>query len=301
MQNKKIANRLQNSYVRRYVLTEGKEAGIKVVELGCGVMRATINENHGMDIMQLSHRGDNIGFVSKNGFNNENIAFGKRFEGGMLYTCGIDLIGREEGIIQHGTYHTYPARILSIDEGEDYARVCGELEFTSLFGKNLVMKRTITLTNNNITVNDELTNRDTLDSEYCLLYHTNFGYPMLDEGVTIEFAPDSISPCNGHAKKHLHQQDNIVAPIDNEPERCYYIETERDYVVINNEKLGKRVTLSYSKDTLPTLLQWVAPRSYDYALGIEPCTSHLGEEIERKTIKAGEIVKFSLQLEFETI
>ena len=45
MQNKKIANRLQNSYVRRYVLTGGKEAGIKVVELGCGVMRATINEN----------------------------------------------------------------------------------------------------------------------------------------------------------------------------------------------------------------------------------------------------------------
>ena len=301
MLNKKISNRLQNAYVRRYVLTEGKEAGIRVIELGCGVMRALINENHGMDIMQLSHKGDNIGFICKNGFNNENLAFGKRFEGGMLYTCGIDLIGRGEGIIQHGTYHTYPARILSIEEGEDYAKVCGELEFTSLFGKNLVMKRAITLTNDNITVNDELVNRDTVDSNYCLLYHTNFGYPMLDEGVTIDFAPKSIAPCNGHAKNNLHQQANIVAPIDNEPERCYYIETDRDYVVINNEKLGKRVTLSYSKDTLPDLLQWVAPRSYDYALGIEPCTSHLGEEIEYKTVKAGESVKFSLQLKFENI
>lgn len=301
MLNKKISNRLQNAYVRRYVLTEGKEAGIRVIELGCGVMRALINENHGMDIMQLSHKGDNIGFICKNGFNNENLAFGKRFEGGMLYTCGIDLIGRGEGIIQHGTYHTYPARILSIEEGEDYAKVCGELEFTSLFGKNLVMKRAITLTNDNITVNDELVNRDTVDSNYCLLYHTNFGYPMLDEGVTIDFAPKSIAPCNGHAKNNLHQQANIVAPIDNEPERCYYIETDRDYVVINNEKLGKRVTLTYSKDTLPDLLQWVAPRSYDYALGIEPCTSHLGEEIEYKTVKSGESVKFSLQLKFENI
>ena len=301
MQNKRIANRLQNSYVRRYTLTEGKECGIRVVELGCGVMRALINENHGMDIMQLSHRGDNIGFICKNGFNNENLMFGKRFEGGMLYTCGIDLIGKEEGIIQHGTYHTYPARILSIEEGEDYAKVYGELEFTSLFGRNLVMKRTITLTNDDITVNDELVNRDTRDDKYCLLYHTNFGYPMLDEGVTIEFAPKNITPCNGHAKNHLHQQDNIVAPIDNEPERCYYIDTDRDYVVLTNAKLGKRVTLTYSKDTLPDLLQWVAPRSYDYALGIEPCTSHLGDDIERRPIKSGESVKFSLQLKFETI
>ena len=64
MQDKRISNRLQSSYVRRYVLAEGKEAGIRVIELGCGVMRALINENHGMDIMQLSHRGDNIGFIS---------------------------------------------------------------------------------------------------------------------------------------------------------------------------------------------------------------------------------------------
>ena len=301
MLNKRIANRLQNAYVRRYVLTEGKEAGIRVIELGCGTMRATINENHGMDIMQLSHKGDNIGFVCKNGFNNENLAFGKRFEGGMLYTCGVDMIGKAEGIIQHGTYHTYPARVVSIEEGEDYAKVTGELEFTSLFGRNLLMKRTITLTNDDITVNDELINRDTRDDAYCLLYHTNFGYPMLDEGVTIDFAPKAITPCNEHAQNHLHQQDNIVAPIDNEPERCYYIDTDRDYVVLNNKKLGKRVTLTYSKDTLPDLLQWVAPRSYDYALGIEPCTSHLSEELERRPIKSGESVKFSLQLKFENI
>ena len=303
MLNKKVSNRLQSSYVRRYTLTEGKECGVRVIELGCGTMRALINENHGMDIMQLSHRGDNIGFISKNGFNNDNLAFGKRFEGGMIYTCGIDLIGTDPNakIIQHGTYHTYPARVLTIDEGEDYARVTGELEFTTLFGPFLVIRRTVTLTADELTVNDELINRGTSREKYSLLYHTNFGYPMLDEGVKIDFAAKSLDPCDDHAAAHIHQQDNIIAPIDNEPERCYYIDTDRDYVVLTNEKLGKRVTLSYTKDTMPTLLQWVAPRSYAYALGIEPCTSRLGEEIEYKYIDAGKTVNFALHLKFENI
>lgn len=48
---------MQISYVRRYTLSEGKENGIKVVEVNNGVLRFLLNESKALDIMQLWHAG----------------------------------------------------------------------------------------------------------------------------------------------------------------------------------------------------------------------------------------------------
>ena len=116
-------HKLQKAYIMRYTLTDGKENGLKVIELDNGILRVLLNESKGLDIMQLFHNGVNISFVSRNGFTARDIDFMNRFEGGMLYTCGFDSIGGRDGFEVHGSYHTYPSRVISILESESALQI----------------------------------------------------------------------------------------------------------------------------------------------------------------------------------
>ena len=300
MSNKAICNALQTAYLRRYTLTEGKENGLKVIELGNNELRVLINESKALDIMQVWHKGVNMSFVSKNGFTAREIAFGRRFEGGMVYTCGLDAIGGCEGHEPHGMLHNTPARVLEVSQEADTLRVKATIESTALFGENLCVERTITLTGNQLRLEDKLRNNGTKEENYSLLYHINFGYPMLDEGTKIIADVAEVVPVTDHAAEKLPQRTVFSAPVDNEEESCYYMQNLGDTVSVVNEKLGRKVTLRYSKDTLPCLVQWSSPASGDYALGIEPATSRLGGEICYKQLQPEQVADFFAELTFDS-
>ncbi len=301
MEKKKISNSLQVGYVRRYTLTEGKENGLKVVELCNSTLRVLLNESKALDIMQVWHKGVNMSFVSKNGFTARETPFLNRFEGGMLYSCGLDSIGGREGYTLHGTFHNNPAKIVEILEEEDCLQVKAVTEITSLFGENLAMERTVTLRGGKLKLEDTLVNRGTREEDYCLLYHINLGYPMLDEGTEVLVDAASIKPRTPHSAANMDAQEVFPAPMDNEEERCYLIENNQDFVTVHNRKLGRKLTLSYSKDTLPCFLQWSSPASQDYALGLEPATSFLDDQFAYRQIAPAERKAFFVELSFESI
>ena len=303
MKEKQINNQLQVGYIRRYTLTDGKESGLKVIEIDNGVLRVLLNESKGLDIMQVWYKGINMSFVSKNGFTSREIPFINRFEGGMLYTCGLDSMGTREGFEQHGTYHNTPAKVTSLNNEDGKLQVTAKIECSALFGKELLMKRTVTILNNDgkILLEDTLLNRGTKTEDYCVLYHVNLGYPMLDEGLEIIDDPESVVPVGEHAEKTFPNRTVFSAPIDNEPESCYFLTNKTNKVSAVNKKLGKKFTLSYSKDTLPGLVQWHSPASHDYALGIEPATSLLCEGFEYRKLEPKNSVDFFLELNFEDI
>ena len=62
----------------------------------------------------------------------------------------------------------------------------------------------------------------------------------------------------------------------------------------DNEKIGRKFTVSYSGDTLTDFLLWKNMTSGDYALGLEPCTTKLDDLFGYSTIQAGETIAFSL-------
>ena len=303
MTNKKVNNPLQTAYTRRYTLTEGKETGLKVIELNNGTLRVLLNESKALDIMQVWYKGVNMSFVSKNGFTAREISFAKRFEGGMLYTCGLDSIGGRPGFDPHGSLHNTPAKIVRITENGDILQVEALMEQTALFGSNLQLHRTVTLFVNEekLLLQDRLVNAGTKPEDYSVLYHVNFGYPMLDEGVEIVADVNSVTPVGDHAAQNLENRTVFSAPMDNEEESCYFLDNSADYVSVLNRRLGNKVTLTYSKDTLPALVQWNAPASQDYALGIEPATCFLADGFEYKQIMPGGEVPFFIQLTFDNI
>ncbi len=295
--NGKISNAKQTAYIRRYTLTEGAEAGLRVVEVYNGKLRFLLNESKALDVMQLFDGETNISFISKNGFTARETPFSKRFEGGMLYTVGLDSAGGREGFEIHGTLHNIPARILEIREGDEM-RVSAEICDTELFGKNLLLKRTVSTVpgGDTFTVTDTLVNLGTRSEDYCLLYHVNVGYPMLDCGVKIQSEVEEIIPRTPYAEKRLADRTVFSDAVDNEEERCYFIRHKTPVIQVINSDLKKTFRLEWSGDTLPCFVQWNSAASSDYALGVEPATTFLDDRFAYRKLAPAASVRFELSM-----
>ena len=294
--NGKISNLAQIAYVRRYTLNGGKEDGLRVIEVNNGKLRFMLNESKALDVMQMWHDNVNLSFISKNGFTKREIPFMRRFEGGMMYTCGFDDVGGRDGYELHGTFHNNPALVIECKCDEQGIKIVAETEDTELFGKNLVMRRTVTtsLLSDELDIQDELINRGTKMEDYALLYHINVGYPMLDEGVTITSDAISVTPRNEWSKQNLADRTVRKPNVDNQQETCYFVINKTPKIVVENKKINKTFTLSYSDQTLPYFVQWNGGSSGDYALGTEVSTTLLDDKFKYQQVNAGETITFKL-------
>ena len=298
----RISNFQQVASIRRYTLTDGREKGLDVLDCDNGKIRFLLNVSKACDIMQLYHEGQNMSFVSKNGFTKRETPFLNRFEGGMLYTCGLDSVGGREGYELHGTLHNIPAEIIRTECNENGIIVEAIIRDTALFGKNLVLKRKIftAISDDSITLEDTLINEGYKAEEYCLLYHINVGYPMLDDGVKVIADVESYTPRTAWAKQNETTMYAMNEAVPNQEETCYFLKLSKPEIALVNEKIGKKFTVSYSGDTLPHFVEWKSVASGDYALGLEPSTTELDERFTYLTVGSGEEVSFCLCISVKT-
>ena len=299
----RISNFGQVASIRRYILTEGREKGLDIIDCDNGKIRFLLNVSKACDIMQLYHEGQNISFISKNGFTKRETCFLNRFEGGMLYTCGLDSVGGRDGYELHGTFHNIPAEIIHAECNENGIVVEAIIRDTALFGKNLVMKRKIysDIGGDSVTLEDTLVNEGFKDEEYCLLYHINVGYPMLDDGAKVVADVESYTPRTPFAKENERTMYEMSASIPNQEETCYFLKLRKPEVSLMNERAGKKFTISYSGDTLPCFVEWKSMASGDYALGLEPCTTELDDRFTYQTIKPNEQIQFFARISITKI
>lgn len=285
----RISNFMQAASIRRYEMTEGKERGLRVLDCDNGKLRFLLNESKALDVMQLYHEGQNVSFLSKNAFTSREIPFLGRFEGGMVYTCGLDGVGGREGFELHGTLHNTPARVILAECGEQGIRIEAEIEDTALFGKNLLLRRRVfsAIGSETLEISDTLENRGTREEEYCLLYHVNVGYPMLDKGAKLTDDAAEVLPRTPWAADHIASRTQMTAPVENQEEMCYFLKLKTPRVSLKNAALGKAFTLEWSKDTLPHFVEWKSMASGDYALGLEPCTTQLDGSFAYSRLEQG--------------
>lgn len=294
----RISNFAQIAYARRYTLTEGRESGLKVIEVNNGKLRFLLNESKALDVMQLWHDNINVAFVCKNGFCADDRSFENRFEGGMLYTCGIENIGARAGLLTHGSLHNIPAKITNVKCDTEQITVEGEMRFSALFGQNLLLKRKIVtkIGSDTLTLTDSLINQGYGDENYCMLYHFNLGYPMLNDGATVQIDASEVVPRTDWARQNLKTAFTMQKSIPLEEECCYFIKVNKPEVSVVNPLLNKTLTLKYSNDTLPEFIEWKSMASGDYALGLEPATSTLDGDFKYKTIAPNQNIDFKLEL-----
>ena len=268
-------------------MPEGKERGLRVLDCDNGKLRFLLNESKALDVMQLYHEGQNISFISKNGFTAREIPFAGRFEGGMVYTCGLDSVGGREGFELHGTLHNTPARVVRAECGEQGITVEAEIADTALFGKNLLLHRKIfsAVGSDRLEMCDTLENRGIRAEEYCLLYHVNLGYPLLDAGAELVDDACEVIPRTPWAAEHAKMRTKMEKPVANEEEMCYFLRLKTPRVCLKNKSLGKQFVLEWTKETLPHFVEWKSMASGDYALGLEPCTTELDQTFTYRTIE----------------
>ncbi len=301
MKNPKMNHVRQVCSLTRYTVTGGEEKGLTFIDCHNGKLRFLLNESRALDITQLYFEGENISFISKNGCTNKNVPFAKRFEGGMLYTCGLDCVGEIEGRETHGTLHLTPAVVTRMECDEGGILVEGFMRDSALFGKHLLLKRKIysDAGSDSVEIEDTLINEGTKEEEYALLYHVNLGYPFLDEGGRIDANAKSVTPRTSWAEENLNGWEIISAPEDNREETCYFLQMNEGCISYTSPAEDKRFTLSYSCDTLNEFIVWKSMASGDYALGLEPTTTKLDEAFRFSILQSGEEKCFRLKMSME--
>ncbi len=301
--NGKISNLAQLASIRRYTMTEGRAKGTDVIDCDNGKIRFLLNVSCALDVMQLYHEGQNMSFLSKNAFTSKDLDFLRRFEGGMVYTCGLDSAGGREGFELHGSFHKIPAEVVRAECTCDGIVVEALVRDTGLFGKNLVLRRRITsaLGSEEVKLEDTLINEGFAKENYCLLYHINVGYPMLDAGAKVIADIKGVTPRSEWAAKNQDSMLEMTECVDGAEETCYFLQLAKPEISLVNEKINKKFTVFYSGDTLTNFLEWKSMASGDYALGLEPCTTDLDDYFKYKVIGAKEKIVFSVSIKVERI
>lgn len=296
--NEKISNIEQLCSARKLKYYDGREKGENVILVENGCLSFTILQDRGFDIYDLKHKGVNIAFLNKGGICGFNSDFNTMFNGGMLYTCGLDTLGRRKEPT-HGKYHNIPANLVSIKTDCSGIELTATVRDSGLFENNLQLERTIFCAYNSgkILIKNRLTNLGYKDAQYSLLFHMNLGYPMLDEGVEIQAPIVNTIFNKENAQERISQCLKIENPKAQAQEECFYHSLLKGDVNVVNEKIKRRVNILYDQEKLPYLVEWKSMVSGDYALGIEPSTTMLDENFKYNVIKAQESIDFNLSIE----
>ena len=297
MNERKLGNPSQIRFAQEIVIADKR-----CILVQNGELELLFNKDNALDIVWAKYKGVNLSFLSKNGLNDGARDFVGNFEGGFLYTCGMDNVsGCVAGKPVHGSLHYKKCDLAHAYEKDGALCIYGEVKESALFGKNLVLKRKIyaTVGGNSVTIEDTLVNEGYKDEEYCLLYHINVGYPMLDNGAKIIADVESYTPRTAWAKQNEATMYDMNAPMPNQEETCYFLNLKKPEITLVNEKIGKEFTVSYAGDTLPHFVEWKSMASGDYALGLEPCTTELDDGFTYRTIKKNEQVKFFVRISID--
>ena len=316
-----LCNQQQMVTLRRVTVAEGKAKGTGIIEVStAGGLQVDILPDAGLDIGQVRWKGTNVSFLSKNGYDSPaaiapyETEFLNTFPGGLLYTCGLRSTGGahrdgEEWHPLHGRYHSLMADNICAEVVDNTVVIRGTVRETALFGHNLQLERTIRIPvfGAEITVSDELTNLTHREEEYALLYHCNFGYPLISEKARVELLEErKTTPRTPFAATGLGRETAFDVPTPGEEERVFFHENMAHTAALVNESIGMKVTLNWS-ESLPILAHWRSMASSDYVCGLEPTNCYImGRKFERENgtlpvLQPFETVKTEVKFHFETI
>ena len=150
-------------------------------------------------------------------------------------------------------------------------------------------------------------NQGFINEDIMLLYHINFGWPMLSEYTTLKVTNNNVEPRDEEAKKGIDIWNTFEKPMDVYPEQVFYhspikAKDNMAHAFLWNEKLSLGVDIAFDSEALPELIEWKSMASGDYALGIEPSTNKVKgikkekEEGRILTLKPGEEKTFKVVL-----
>ncbi len=328
----KISNAAQLGGIETSVIDNGAGRGTRIAWINTGTgLRFKVVIDRAMDIADTFYNEHSLAWLSHSGItsaqpmSDKSIDWLKTFGGGLLVTCGLSHVGGpesdefgERGI--HGEISNIPAEIESIIQpdplsGKMDMSITGIIRQSQALGSRLELRRTIsaTLGKSVIRIHDEVINKGNIDAAHMLLYHCNFGWPLIDEGTKILWN-GTWKVRDGNPNKIFSEGNDFKTcppPLDDHQgsgEEVAFIDLESDddgfcNCGLENSRLGLRVNLKFQKKQFPCLTNWQHFGKGEYVVGLEPGTNPpIGQSRARRQneliqLAPGETRNYDLEIE----
>ncbi len=283
----------QIAEVRKSTLADGNSTGVDVFDFTTGSGFAfTVAAGRAMDVTAASYNGMPLAWRSSTGdisgtyFDQEDMEWLRTFFGGLVATCGVTFAGapcndddQELGI--HGRIGTVPAKRASFGgywEGDEYIMwASGSMREGSLFNDEMELKRVVStkLGSNTFTIRDTVVNIGWHTTPLMLLYHCNYGFPVVSDGSEVVTPARSATPRDADAEDGKETYHRLHAPVKDYAEKVYYhdVATGADgktAIGIVNREMGIGGVIRYKPEELPYLIQWKQMGQGWYTCGLEP-------------------------------
>jgi hypothetical protein len=190
--------------------------------------------------------------------------------------------------------------------------VVGEVEETRFHILKLRMTSTITTRRGEtgLQVRDEILNLSQSPAEVQMLYHVNFGIPLLDAGSRLVVPLKTLVPRNPRAAEGLRNWDSYVAEEPGYEEQVYFMHLQsaadgRTRALLKNAHGTRGASLVFNTGQLPCFTLWKNTTAVadGYVTGLEPGTnfpnprSHEGRQGRVVTLPPGGRCVFEVALE----
>lgn len=289
-------------------LAGGNREGVEAVFIRTGSgLNFTVLPGRGMDIGMLDFKGvpltwrSSTGEVSPAYFEPQGSGMDRNYHGGLMHISGLTYAGlpshdKGQDLGLHGRASNIPAQNVWVDgdwEGDEYkVWVVGKVRETSALGENVQLTRKIWayLGGSKIFIEDRVENLNHTPVEHMILYHTNFGWPLLDAASELILPTKEITPMTPEMAAGIADYNHFQPPTLGHAGILLYHDLEADkdgktgFALVNRFiDSGLGIHIQYSKSALPNLVQWKMMAQGHYVLECGPANCRVdGRHIERE-------------------
>jgi hypothetical protein len=306
-------------------VADGAARGVRVADVHTGSgFRFTVLIDRGMDIGAAEWAGRPLAWDSGTGavhpalYDPVGSGWLRSFGGGLMVGCGLDNVGSAcsddgEELGVHGRLSHTPAELISCDgawQGDEYEMwVEGRVRHFKMFSANLVLRRRIStrLGSNSLSLEDTITNRGFETTPFQILYHCNFGFPVVSPDTVLKLDAERSEPRDAQAAQGFARHDRFEAPTPGYAEQVFYHHLRPDAqgyaaAALINRAMQFGAYVRFRTAELPHLVQWKMMGEGTYVVGLEPANCWVqGRAYDRAqgvlhTLAPGETVTTSLQI-----
>lgn len=304
--------------VTKKVLWGGKSDGVVLITIDNGPMQITVVPTRGMNIYEVKSKDIRLGWNSPvegvvhpkyidlesrgglgwlEGFNEWMVRCGLEFAGHPGTDKFVNNTGDESSmtLTLHGKIGNIPAtdvKVIVDEKPPHRIRVRGTVYEKFFYGPKLKLVAEISTVpgSNSFRIDDKVTNLGSSDQEFQVIYHGNFGAPLLEKDSKIVTPVKRVAPMNAHAAKATRTWHTYAGPTAGFTEEVYLCnpiagKDGKTLAVIHNAKGNRGATVRYNTKQLPYLTIWknTASEADGYVTGIEPATGYpFNRMVERK-------------------
>jgi len=321
--------------VRRQRLHGGKQDGVDLIVIDNGRLTITVVPTRGMGILRVVLGDLRLGWDSPvrevvhpkyvnleargglgwlEGFNEWLARCGLEWAGHPGPDRFINNVGEqaEMNLTLHGKVENIPASEVEVivePEPRPRIRVRGRVDERAFYGPKLELWTELSIEPGSATfrIEDTLTNRSAFESEFQIIYHVNYGPPLLGAGARFSAPVRRVTPFNAHAAKDVATYAEYAGPVRGFIEQVYNLQplADRDgrsLLMLSNAARDRGVSMGFAVAELPYVTLWknLTALEEGYVTGLEPGTGFpYPRRLEREAgrvpkLKPGETRRFAI-------